>query len=69
MTIESTVKKLCRDIQKLADDKDSSASDYAHGDHATQQAIYESANTLRSLADVIGFALIGTEDFSEKDGS
>ena len=51
---------------ELADEKESSAGDYSHGDHAQAQAIYESANTLRQLADVIGHALIGTEDFTEE---
>ena len=70
MTIESTVKKLCRGIEELANEKESSAGDYSHGDHAQAQAIYESANTLRQLASVIGHALIGTEDFKEEeDGS
>lgn len=69
MTIEATVKKLCRGIEELASEKESSAGDYARGDHATHSAIIESANTLRQLADVISFSLLGTEDYSEKDES
>ena len=61
-----TVKTLCREIEKVAGDVEREDS---NGDHATQVANYAAANAMRQIASVIGYTLIGTEDFRETDAN
>ncbi len=64
MTIEKTVKAVCREIALRADNHEDRAGD--SGDHASAQAHYASAQAMREIAEAISFSLLGTEDYSEK---
>ena len=65
MNVETLIKRLGRALHTAAQDLEQSHS----SDHATQQAHYAAATAVRSVADTIGYVLIGTEDFSGIDDS
>lgn len=59
---------ISRLIKTLGRELEASAADFedAHSaDHATSQAHYAAAEAIRRVAGVIGYVLIGTEDFSQ----
>jgi len=62
MTIETIIKELGRELLAAANELQESHS----GDHATQQAHYAAAAAVRTVAETIGFVLIGTEDFRKE---
>ncbi len=63
MSAQALVKQLGRELHKAADDIE---TEETH-DHAERQANFGAAKALRTVADTIGWVLIETEDFQEKE--
>lgn len=64
--LNKTVKTLCRNIEQAAGEVE---REDTNGDTLTRVANGAAANAMRQIASVIGYTLIGTEDFSEKEES
>ena len=62
MSMDALVKRLGRELHKAADDIE---VEETH-DHAERQANFGAAKAIRTVADTLGYVLIGTEDFREE---